>query len=43
MPAIGEMKCEKLLGYEHPDKETAARKDQLPRHEHTKGSDLTGS
>jgi len=37
------MKCDKLLGYEHPDKEVAYRKDQLPRHEHTKGIGLAGS
>lgn len=43
MPAIGETKCDKLLGYEHPNKETAARKDRLPRHEPTNGNDLTGS
>jgi len=43
MPAVCGKKYDKLLGYEHPDKETAARKDRLPRHEHTKGSDLAGS
>jgi hypothetical protein len=37
------VKCGKLLGYEHPNKETACRKDRLPRHERTKGSDSAGS